>query len=422
MGFEVDEEQVADFGGYLGAEASQTLPKIERLARDEGMSDHGFLGLLEPLGKAVNGPASELVGEGFSLMQTKMCDLADGVIAAAKSYGYTEETNKSTLERFGLDDNPGKEVTFGRYEYRYDPNASDQDFDKPRRGSYSQFRTTELSDVSIDRPDTKYTDDIDVGPVLSVLDWIWSEFNVDGGKGFTDSIISPLAGNYNSINANGEAWKKVGEQFGELVGNMGTNATTLAANSWQGDAAEAFKQFIDVFWTRGAAWAGQKVGEFIALGFEKIADASKQLAQLAVDAINKIIKLAAKIGSKFIPIVGWAWTAIEYGAWLLGIDVDALHENIMQIIDLAQKVFNLYENIEKIVTTMEDYFNNAQELTDAVKKIPEIGSLEDAVSTYETIKDKGTEMEKQLKEIDKAATEADKTLEEIDQTVEEATG
>src|SRR5690606_38826040 len=106
MGFEVDEDEVADFGGYLGAKASQTARKIARLARDEGMSDHGFLGLLEPLGKAVNGPASELVGEGFSLMQTKMCDLADGVIAAAKSYGYTEETNKSTLERFGLDDNP----------------------------------------------------------------------------------------------------------------------------------------------------------------------------------------------------------------------------------------------------------------------------------------------------------------------------
>lgn len=420
MGFKVDEAQLADFGGYLGAEASQTLPDIEKLAREEGMSDHGLTGLLEPLGKAVNGEASDLVGAAFSGMQTSMGDLGEALVKTAKSYGLTDEHNSSVLERFGLDENPGDEITYGMTETRYNPPTEEaMNSGHAEASDYSAFQVTELTAADIERPDTDFSEELDLGPVLTVLDWIWTEFDVDGGKGFTDSLIAPLSGNYASINANGEAWTAVGTQFGELVGNLGSNVATLVADSWEGKSADALKEFVDVFWTRGAAWAGEKVGAFIALGFEKIGEASKKIAQLAVDTIKKILKIARKIATKAIPVVGWAWTAIEYGGKALGIDVDALHDDIMNIIKLAKLVFTLHEHITTIVETMESYFTTAQELLDTVEQIPEIGSLEDGVAAAETIKEKGTELSEQKTTLKEETAEAKKKLKEIDKVLDE---
>ncbi len=419
MGFKVDEAQVADFGGYLGAEASQTLPDIEKLAREEGMSDDGFTGLLSPLGDIVKGEGAEMVGQAFNVMQDLMCNLGDGVIGAAKSYGYVDAENSSMLERFSIDgDDPG--VTYGTTEKRYNPpTEEDMNSGKAEASDYSDFQVTELTKEDIERPDTDFSEDLDVGTVLSVLDWIWSEFEVDGGKGFTDSIISPLSGNYNSITANGEAWTQVGTQFGELVGNMGTNTTTLVDNSWEGDASAALKEFVDVSWTRGAAWAGEKIGTFIGLGFEKIAEASKKIAQAAIDLIKKVAKIARKIATKFIPVVGWAWTAIEYLGKAIGIDVDALHNDIMNIIALAKLIYNLQENLTTIVETMDAYFATADELLTTVKSIPEIGSLEDAVAAGETIKEKGAELGEQKTQLKEATDGAKKDLKEIDKVLEE---
>lgn len=412
MGFTVHPDVVADFGLYLGAEAGQTLPRIEQLARDEGMSDHGFTGLLEPLGNIVNGDASVLAGSAFSLMQRKLCDLGDSVLSAAKHYGWTEQSNVSILERNGLGGDNDKEIKFGSG-YGHDG------YENYTEGGYSNFHYTDLDISAIDRPDTKYSDDIDdVGPVLSVLDWIWSEFNVDGGKGFTDSLISPLAGNYKSIEANGEAWRSVGNNFGLLAANMGGNVSTLAAHHWQGDAAQALAQFFDVFWHKGAVWAGQKLGEFVAKGFDKIAEVSKKIAGLAIKAINVIIKAATRIAAKAIPIVGWAWTAIQsaakYIGWIFGIDIDDLYDDIMEIVNTAKAVFRLFEAIESVVETMKEYFNTLEELVATVKQIPEIGSLQDAVATAGTINENAQKLEQQKTKLEQEADKADDALTELD--------
>lgn len=99
MGFKVDANELADFGLYMGAEGSLSLPVIETLARDEGLSADGFKGLLAPLGEICTGPAANLVGEAFDLMQKALCNLGDGLIAAAKHYGYVDEDNRSVFER-----------------------------------------------------------------------------------------------------------------------------------------------------------------------------------------------------------------------------------------------------------------------------------------------------------------------------------
>jgi len=418
MGFKVDENQVADFGGYLGAEAAETLPTIETLARDEGMSDDGFTGLLSELGDIVNGSASVEVGAAFSLMQTKMCDLGDGVIATARNYGYRDADNRKLMARVGLEGNSKEDVDFGTggETYTGDPSTGNQ----YAQVDYSKFHTTILTQEDIQRDGTDYSEELDYSFELHALDYVWSNFGhlfgVEGGKGFVDTIVEPLAGNYNSIAANGEAWRLVGKQFGELTANLGANTTTLATEHWEGDASAALKQFVDVFWTRGAAWAGEMLGEFIAKGFDKIAEISLKIAQLAVDLIKLIIKAAKRIATKAIPVVGWMWAAGEYAGKLVGFDVDVTHEDVQEIIETGKIVFKLYGHIETIVSTMKDYFTTVQELRATVEAIPEIDSLQDASDTYDSINGGRQQLQEQqatLKDETTAAREDIKKLNQI---------
>lgn len=412
MGYTVHKEVVADFGLYLSAEAGYNLPRIERLAREEGMSDHGFTGLLEPLGNIVNGEASVLVGSAFSLMQRKLCNLGDEVVNVAKHYGHVDEDNRSLFERNGLGGDTDEDIKFGSG-YGFGDG-----YDRHREDGSSQFNYAELDISPIDRPDTNYSDDLDTGAVLSVLDWIWSEFGVDGGKGFTDSMISPLAGNYNSISANGEAWKSVGKNFGLLASNLGDNATTLATNHWEGEAAQAFEQFLDVFWHKGAVWAGEQLGAFVAKGFDKIAEVSKEIAQLAINAIKVIINAARKIATKAIPLLGWAWTAVQsaakYIGMIFGIDIDDLYDDIMAIVDMAHVVIELFASMESIVETMQNYFDTLQELIATVQEIPEVGSLKDAYITKESINEHRGKLDEQKTNLETDVGKADDALTELD--------
>jgi hypothetical protein len=415
VSFEVHEKVVADFGVYLVAEAGYTLPAIETLAREQGMSSDGFTGLLAPLGEIVEGEASVLVGTAFSLMQRKLCDLGDAVIDVARDYGYTDDDHRSLFDRTGLVGDTDEDINYGSGYGDSDPRRG---YYRHREGGSSSFTYTELDILAIERPDTDYAEDLDTGAVLGVLDWIWSEFDVDGGKGFTDSIISPLAGNYNSIAANGEAWRGVGKNLGLFAANLGDNATSLAADHWRGPAAEAFQQFVDLFWYRGAVWAGQQLGEFVATGFEKIADVAKQIAQLAIEAIQVIINAARKIATKAIPVVGWAWTAIQsagkYIGWAFGIDVDDLYDDIMQIVDTAKAVFELFDAIESVVATMSDYFTTLQELVHTVQQIPDVRSLAEGQRTLDTIKEHRQDLRDTKGDLDESVADADDALTELD--------
>lgn len=415
MGFEVHEKVVADFGLYLAAEAGHSVPSIERLARDEGMSADGFTGLLAPLGDIVTGEASVLVGTAFSLMQRKLCDLGDAVIDVARDYGHTEYDHRSLFERTGLAGDTDEDINYGNGYGNYDPHRG---YFLHAAGGPSPFTYTQLEIDAIDRPDTDYSEDLDTGAVLGVLDWIWSEFDVDGGKGFTDSLISPLAGNYNSIEANGKAWESVGVNLGLLASSMGSNATRLAAHHWQGAAADAFQQFVDVFWHRGAVWAGQRMGEFVAAGFDKVAEVSKKIAQLAIECIQLIISAARKIATKALPIVGWAWTAIQsaakYIGWAFGIDIDDLYDDIKQIIDTAKAVFDLFTSIEEIVETMSDYFTTVEDLVDTVQQIPDVRSLTEAADTVDQINQHRADLKQTKQDLNDSVADADDALTELD--------
>ncbi len=412
MSFNIDKDAVADFGFYLGAEAGNTLPLIEHLARDEGMSKHGFTGLLSPLGDIVAGPASTSVGLVFTEMQRKLCDLGDSVTSAAKDYGWTDQSNAKLYDRAGLTGDTNEKITSGGY-------GSDG-FKNYAAGGGSKFHTTPTNIPKIERPNTKYSDDVkDFGIALKFLDWVWSEFKVDGGKGFTDSLISPLAGNYKSIDANGTAWKGVGTNFGLLADTIGKNSIALATDSWQGGAGDMFRDFLGTYWNQGAVWAGKEMGTFVASGFEKISKVSLAIATVAVKLLNLLIDKAKKVALKAAPVVGWAWTAIQSGAkWILkvfGIHIDDLWNDIQDIIAMAKEIKKLYDEIENIVKTMQSYFTTVEQLKTTITGIPDTGSLSDAQQTYGKIKDGVGTLNKNKDALGQSFTNARGALTTLDQ-------
>lgn len=413
MSFDVDEAAVADFGFYLGAEAGRTLPLIERLARDEGMSKHGFTGLLSPLGDIVSGPASVSVGVVFSEMQRKLCDLGDSVTSAARDYGWADQSNAKLYDRVGLTGDTNEQIKAGR-------GYGNDGFKNYLDGGGSKFHTTATNIPKIDRPNTKYSDDVkDFGVALKFLDWVWREFHVDGDKGFTDSLISPLAGNYKSIDANGTAWKGVGTNFGLLADTIGKNSIALATDSWQGGAGDAFRDFLGTYWNQGAVWAGKEMGTFVASGFEKISQVSKYIASVAIRLLNLLIDKAKKVALKAAPLVGWAWTAVESGAKyilrLFGINTTDLWNDIQDIIAMAKEIKKLYDEIGTIVKTMQSYFTTVEQLKTTITAIPETGSLSDAQQTYTKIKDGVGTLNKNKDAMNQSFTNARGALTTLDQ-------
>lgn len=369
---------IADYGNYLGAEAYSTVRTVGQFAISEGMSDVGFgdpPSLLAPLGDIVSGPAADLVREGFTIMETKLCQLGDSVIAAAKTYGEVETINHSLAERITTPAPTDTKTLRGMFDT---PSVAE---DHSPHGP-SKFKVSEPVLTPPDRPEAEFSDQLSdslAGDVLSVLDWIWTEFNVDGGQSFTATIVEPLSGNPGSIRANGDAWKTAASGMADLAGTMGANLTELRANDWDSPAAEALENFLVGYWKDGAAWVAAQVGEFIAIGFNKVADVCTQLAGEAIGFIEKIIKLAIKVAAKAAPIIGWAWTAIEAAGSFIGkffgIDIDNIADDIDEIIQIVPKVTAVYDAIRDVVSAMKAYVDQVRTIVDFAQQIPNLQSV-----------------------------------------------
>ncbi|MDN5726390.1 MAG: hypothetical protein L0G99_10750 [Propionibacteriales bacterium] len=405
-----DAPAIADFGRYLGAEGAVSVDRVMRFATEQGMSDAGFgdaSSLLAPLGELVSGPASGLVTDGFTQMKLKLCQLGDTVIAAAKQYGEVEGSNVGLASEMGVSSNTCTPAANPYLE-----------------GGGSQFTVADLELTAPDRPTASFTDQISgsvEGAVLEFLDWVWTEFEVDGGKSFTGSMLEPLVGNPGSIAANGEAWKSAAAGMGDVAGTMGANLGELAANYWQGDAADALTSFATTYWKDGAAWVATQVGDFLATGFDKVSSVSTELAGTAIEAIETIIKMAVKLAARAIPIVGWAWTAVEavgsFLGWLIGIEIDNLIDDINKIIDMAKRVLNVFEAMKQIVESMKSYVNQVQEIANFVASIPDLTAVDAA-----EIADKVKGLPEKQKAVTDALDQGGKAIGEVDAAAAKVAG
>ncbi|OYO07142.1 hypothetical protein CGZ98_19720 [Enemella evansiae] len=370
-----DTAAIAGFGDYLRNEAATSIGPIGAFVCAEGMSRDGFgdaPSLLAPLGEFISGEPSVLVKQGFTELQRKMVQLGDTVTAAGKQYAGVEDRNAQIAA--GLDTNARHRSPLSH-------------------PALWPFPVSELDLTKPDRPPASFTVDNGGGvggKVLEVLNWIWVQFKVDGGRSFTDSLVEPLVGNPKSIQANGRAWQSAAAALGDVAGTMGAHLVELTTNGWQDRAAEALMQFAITCWKDGAAWVAQQVGDFIAQGFDRVGQVSTELAELAIRAIKQILELAVKLAARALPVIGWAWTAIEslgsVALEFLGIDIDNLLDDIMKAIELGKQVLGIFETIKNIVETTKAYLNQVKEIVDFARSIPELDSV-DPVEVANKVKD-----------------------------------
>jgi phage-related protein len=301
------------------------------------------------------------------------------------------------------------------------PHPDEEQYQRDQGVAASNYHVTDLTMPTIDRPPADFENRAKgvAGPMLDTIDWVWKEFDIAGGQGFLETIITPLAGNYNSIQANGTAWHEVGKQFGSLVGNMGANAVTLANEHWEGPAAQEFGRFLEVYWKDGAAWAGEQIGLFLKKGFDRVGQFSKDLAEEAIEVIGRIVNVVARLASRAIPILGQARAVIEFIGKAFGV-LDTVIDDINELIELYNKIQGLYGQIESLVESMKGYFQAFAEVVDAVKRIPTVDSLADAAAIGEDITSGTQGMSEQKAEIEQKVTEADQTLDEIEEKAEQA--
>ncbi|TCP47208.1 hypothetical protein EV191_1122 [Tamaricihabitans halophyticus] len=63
-----------------------------------------------------------------------------------------------------------------------------------------------------------------------------------------DKLVKPISGDFNRIEANGEAWKTAGELFWRTSANLSQNMETLVEDHWSGPGADSFKNHVDLIW------------------------------------------------------------------------------------------------------------------------------------------------------------------------------
>lgn len=398
-----DAAAIAGFGEYLRQEASSSIGPIGAFVCAEGMSRDGFgdaPSLLAPLGEFISGQPSALVKQGFTVLQRKMVQLGDTVTAAGKQYAGVEDRNAQLAA--GLDAN-GRSVS---------PLAVPVTRDQ---GPW-RFPVSALELTKPDRPAASFTVDNGGGlggKILEVLNWIWEQFKVDEGRRFTDSLIQPLVGNPQSIQANGRAWQSAAA-LGDVAGTMGAHLVELTTNGWQDRAADALRQFAIKYWKEGAAWVAEQVGNFIAQGFDKVGQVSTELAKIAIKAIEQILQLAVRLAARALPVIGWAWTAIEslgsVALGFLGIDIDNLLDDIKKVIELGQKVIGIFQTIKNIVETTKDYLNQVKEIVDFAQSIPELDSIDPAEITNRV-----NELPEKQKAVTDALAQVGPSLGEVDE-------
>lgn len=256
--------------------------------------------------------------------------------------------------------------------------------------------TPEPSDINAILKDTgRYAGD--------AVDWVVSTFGDllgFGDQGLYDRLVLPIAGDFNRIKANGQAWGDVGVMLSLVQQNLRTEATSLVTSDWSGAAAKAFFGHIDIVLI-GGLYVAEKSCVWMQKGFEKLSELSIKIARKCVAILDDIMEKILRLAAKGIPIIGTIWTVVE---WVAGGFVRTPYlADAQEIVKLIQLVVKLHETLTGLVNGIQKYYTAFQGAVDAVKKIPEIDSTKDAAEIAKGFNSSREDMKKARADVDKKA-------------------
>lgn len=209
------------------------------------------------------------------------------------------------------------------------------------------------------------------GPQVQVVNWIWEQVT---GQNLVQALIAPITGDWARIGANGQAWRNVGEAVEQISGNLSDNVGKLDPY-WNGEAAQAFRNHIEVAWFAGL-YAEGAVAKTIGKGFDFVAGQSERLCQEALDLITKLVnKLVSAVATFAIPVVGQA-RAIKI---------------VWDAYQIYQAIMGIYEAIRATIEAMRELVASLGDIKAALESIKDVRNLSNLAEVGQELHEKSSD-------------------------------
>ncbi|MEU0877652.1 hypothetical protein ABZ345_03555 [Lentzea sp. NPDC005914] len=226
-----------------------------------------------------------------------------------------------------------------------------------------------LSAAAEDRPGRQSTKELieKAGWKIQGVNWIYEKVT---GENLVESLINPLLGDFEKIDANANAWDQVAKALDSVRHNVGEGVNQLGPH-WNGKAAQGFERRMDTMWVI-AIEADSQVARIIGNKFQSMAQTCRTACGLALTLLDMLVtKLMEAVILAPIPVVGWG-----KAVWVV--------YDCIQIVDRIRKIIL---SIQQIIEGVKGMVDGIKAMGTALMKLKDVRDVNDALDVVDGVQD-----------------------------------
>ncbi|GLZ33224.1 hypothetical protein Lesp02_54120 [Lentzea sp. NBRC 105346] len=220
-----------------------------------------------------------------------------------------------------------------------------------------------------DRPGRQTTKELieAAGWKIQGVNWIYEKVT---GENLVESLINPLVGDFEKIDANANAWDQTAKALDSVRHNVGKGVEQLSPH-WDGDAAQAFEARLSTLWVV-AIEADSQVARIIGNKFQSMATTCRKATKIALFLLDKLVtKLVEAAMTAWIPVVGWG-----RAVWMV---YDAI-----QIVDAIRKII---QAIQTLIEGIQGMVDGIVAMGTALMKLKDVKDVNDVLDVVDGVQD-----------------------------------
>ncbi|MET9631399.1 hypothetical protein ABZX92_28450 [Lentzea sp. NPDC006480] len=220
-----------------------------------------------------------------------------------------------------------------------------------------------------DRPGRQSTKELieKAGWKIQGVNWIYEKVT---GENLVESLINPLLGDFEKIDANANAWDQVAKALDSVRHNVGEGVGQLNPH-WNGSAAQGFERRMDTMWVV-AIEADSQVARIIGNKFQSMAQTCRTACGLALTLLDMLVtKLMEAVILAPIPVVGWG-----KAVWVV--------YDCIQIVDRIRKIIL---SIQQIIEGVKGMVDGIKAMGTALMKLKDVRDVNDALDVVDGVQD-----------------------------------
>jgi uncharacterized protein YukE len=226
-----------------------------------------------------------------------------------------------------------------------------------------------LNAAAEDRPGRQSTKELieAAGWKIQGVNWIYEKVT---GENLVESLINPLLGDFEKIDANANAWDQVAKALDSVRHNVGGGVEELSPH-WNGAAAQSFERRMSTMWVI-AIEADSQVARIIGNKFQSMAQTCRTATKIALMLLDKLVtKLVEAAMTAWIPVVGWG-----RAVWMV---YDAV-----QIVDAIRKIII---SIQTLIEGVKGMVDGIKAMGTALMKLKDVRDVNDALDVVDGVQD-----------------------------------